>query len=84
MFNKENNSYIAIPFVAGLLPILVLIAYMSFRVGTNGIYPSDDGEAVYLEGYSCTVNMEVDDTDIGELYKRFDMCVQQHREFINE
>jgi hypothetical protein len=44
----------------------------------GGIYPSNTGEAVYIQGESCTINMEPDDNDFSRQDEDFKYCQKVH------
>lgn len=78
-FARFANPLFALYLAAAVTTVCFTI--INFRLYNNsekGIFADPQGESVYLQGDSCTVNMESDDLDSFELYRRFDFCVQQH------
>ena len=56
MINKVKS--LVAYFAVCLTGFLMVAGVVAFANTNNGIYPFAEGEAVYLEGEACTVNLE--------------------------
>ena len=68
-------------FIVGLVVICSLI----YWCGSNddGIFPAPSGEAVYIAGEACTVNMGVN-RPLYHIKQDMDFCLRQHADMFFE
>ena len=48
----------------------------------NGIFAEASGNAVYIEGEACTINMTETQDDLSELDQLYMFCAEKHAEYL--
>lgn len=67
-----------IAYICTIAALLCIFGLAMTSCTADGVYPSPTGEAVYIQGNSCVINMESDDWDAERFAADYQYCTIAH------
>lgn len=78
MNNKPTNT--AFKWKAFGITVLLLALVALFTFTPSGIHPIGDGNAVYIAGEACTINMDLARKE-ATIRVEFEQCIALHKQY---
>jgi len=67
-----------LPYIFAIVALLCIFGYTMSGCTADGVYPSPTGEAVYIQGTPCVINMGENDWDAERFAADYQYCSIAH------